>query len=190
MTYFGNSSRRWILTVVVFIYLIGSVQRSFLAGTFLDGGSLGHRNLINHQTNTTLRDDIRYAVSELDVHNNAASTDAKHREDVDNRVGTPRDDSPPLDTLDKITNMRISFKVGSIAKTNEECVDDVHEWDHRSRPEFPSCSQIVSRGDKFTGVSQDNHQDRGSTQSDALVLGFIGRKLHDQNDFNQKKRHG
>mmetsp|Transcript_52124 Transcript_52124/g.58267 ORF Transcript_52124/g.58267 Transcript_52124/m.58267 type:complete len:100 (-) Transcript_52124:590-889(-) len=87
--------------------LISSVQRSFFTGTGLDRCGLRHRDLIDHQTDTTFRDNVGDGVSQLDVDLDAITLDAEHGEDVHDRVGTPRNNGPPLDTLDEITNMWI-----------------------------------------------------------------------------------
>mmetsp|Transcript_53293 Transcript_53293/g.60650 ORF Transcript_53293/g.60650 Transcript_53293/m.60650 type:complete len:219 (-) Transcript_53293:354-1010(-) len=166
-------------------YLISSVQRSFFTGTSLDGGRLGHRDLINHETDTTFRDDIRDGVSELDVDLDRVTLDAEHGEDVDDGVGTPRNDGPPLNTLDKVTDMRITFTVGGITESNEKSVDNVDERDHSTTPIRPPGTETVGIGDEFTGVTQDNHESGSDTQRSGLRLGFIGWKFHHQNDFNQ-----
>merc|ERR1719491_840704 len=101
-------------------YLVGSVQWRFFTGPDLDGGGLGHRDLINHQTHTTFRDDIRDGVSELDVDLDRITLDAEHGEDVHDRISTPRNDGPPLDTLDQITDMRIRFGIGGITESNQQ----------------------------------------------------------------------
>merc|ERR1712161_127181 len=134
-------------------YLVGSVQRRFFTGTDLDRGSLGHGDLINHETNTTFRDDIGDGVSELDVDLDGITLNAEHREDVDDGVGTPRNDRPPLNTLDEITDMRITFTVGGITESNKKCVDNVHERDHGTTPIRPSCSETISIGHEFTGIT-------------------------------------
>merc|ERR1712161_154751 len=89
--------------------LIGSVQRCFFTGPDLDRGSLGHGDLINHETDTTLGNNVGDGVSQLDVDLDRITLNAEHREDIDDGVGTPRNDGPPLDTLDEITNMWIRF---------------------------------------------------------------------------------
>merc|ERR1712161_70629 len=121
-------------------YLIRSVQRCLFTGTDLDGGSLGHGDLINHETNTTLGNNIRDTVSQLDVDLDRITLNAEHGEDVHDGVGTPRNNGPPLDTLDKITDMWIRFGIGSITKSNEQSVDNVHKRDHGTTPIRPSCS--------------------------------------------------
>merc|ERR1719491_238684 len=116
------------LSVISYL-VVGSIQRGFFTGPGLDGGRLRHRDLIDHETNTTLGNDITNTVSQLDVDLDAITLDAEHGEDVDNRVGTPGNDGPPLNTLDEITDMRITFTVGGITQTNEKSVDNVHKRD-------------------------------------------------------------
>merc|ERR1712238_644660 len=123
--------------MIMLIHISSLQQGSFLTGTLLHGRCLRHTDLINHETDPTLRDDIRDGVSQLDVNLDGIPLDAEHGEDVDDRVGTPRNDGPPLDTLDEITDMRITFTVGGITKANQKSVDNVHERDHGSNPKGP-----------------------------------------------------
>merc|ERR1719491_1324720 len=158
----------------IFHYLIGSVQRCLFTGSDLDGGGLGHGDLINHETNTTLGNNIRDTVSQLDVDLDRITLNAEHGEDVHDRVGTPRNDCPPLDTLDEITDMWIRFRVGGITESNQQSVHNVHEGDHGTTPIRPSCSETIGIGDEFTRITQNDHQRRSNTQTGGLGLGFIG----------------
>merc|ERR1711865_266408 len=118
----------------IFNYLIRSVQRCLFTGSDLDGSGLGHGDLINHETNTTLGDNIRHTVSQLDVDLDRIPLNAEHGEDVDDGVGTPRNDRPDLNTLDETTHMRITFTVGRITQSDQESLDNVTEGDHGRNP--------------------------------------------------------
>merc|ERR1719491_1513163 len=63
-----NDRTSTVQSVGYYITLVGSVQRCLFTGPDLDRGSLGHGDLINHETDTTLGDNIGNGVSELDVH--------------------------------------------------------------------------------------------------------------------------
>merc|ERR1712238_206827 len=134
----------------------------------------GHTDLINHQSNTTLRNDIRDGVSQLDVDLDRITLDAEHGEDVDDWVGTPRNDRPDLNTLDKTTHMRITFTVGGITQSDKESLDDVTERDHGSNPKGPTSTEMVTGNHEFTGIAKDDHESRCDTQCGCLRLGFIG----------------
>eukprot|EP00751_Fragilariopsis_kerguelensis_P010210 CAMPEP_0170806184 /NCGR_PEP_ID=MMETSP0733-20121128/31883_1 /TAXON_ID=186038 /ORGANISM="Fragilariopsis kerguelensis, Strain L26-C5" /LENGTH=86 /DNA_ID=CAMNT_0011160845 /DNA_START=138 /DNA_END=398 /DNA_ORIENTATION=+ len=86
--------------------------------------------------------------------------------------------------------MRIRFTVGGITKSNQQGVDNVHERDHGTTPIRPPGTETVGIGNEFTGIAQDNHECGRDTQRSGLRLGFIGRKFHDENDFNQQEWHG
>merc|ERR1712238_564055 len=115
----------------------------------------GHTDLINHQSNTTLRDDIRDGVSQLDVNLDRITLDAEHGEDVDDWVGTPRNDRPDLNTLDETTHMSITFTVGGITQSDKESLYDVAEGDHGRNPKGPTGAQMATGDNQFTGITKD-----------------------------------
>merc|ERR1719491_1196718 len=87
-----NDRTSTVQSVGYYITLVGSVQRCLFTGSDLDGGSLGHGDLIDHETDTTFRDDIGDTVSQLNVDLDGITLNTEHGEDVHNGVGTPRND--------------------------------------------------------------------------------------------------
>ena len=185
LSFLSSSMRLKDLTNSVF----STVQRCFLV-SFFHGGRLGNSDLVNHQTNTALGDDVRDRVTQLDEHHNVGSGDAQHGEDVDDRVGAPRDDSPPLDTLDEVTDGRVGFCVGGVSKSNKKSLDDVQERQHGANPVGPAGSKVVFAQDEFTRVSNGNHGSRGDSKRCGLGLDFIGGQLHDENNLDEEKWNG
>merc|ERR1712139_1464 len=62
---------------------------------------LGDGDLVDHQADTTLRDDVRAAVTDLDREHGVRSADVEHRGQVHDRVGAPTDNGDQLDVLDQ-----------------------------------------------------------------------------------------
>merc|ERR1712157_12821 len=88
------------------------------------------------------------------------SPNSKHGEDINNRVGTPRDYSPPLHSLNEVAYLRIAFRVGCISKSYQKFLDDVQERNDCSDPEEPTPSKVVFGQNKFSRVSNSNHKGR------------------------------
>merc|ERR1719261_1813976 len=73
---------------------------------------LGDGDLVDHQTNTALRDDVRAAVTDLDREHGVRSADVEHREQVHDRVGAPTDNGDQLDVLDQTFHDGVGLGVG------------------------------------------------------------------------------
>merc|ERR1711897_130973 len=52
---------------------------------------LGICDLVDHEADTALGDDVRNAIAKLDRHHSVRGGDAEHREEVHNGVGAPTD---------------------------------------------------------------------------------------------------
>merc|ERR1712190_76196 len=95
-------------------------------------------DLVDEKSNTTLGDDIRCAVANLDADNCLGSIDAKHWEQIHNRVCAPTDDCHNLRSLDLAFDSRIGLTVRSSCKADEELVDNVQEEHHGDEPTDPT----------------------------------------------------
>merc|ERR1711976_462276 len=86
---------------------------------------LGVSDLVDHRANTTLGDDVRDAVADLDGDNRLGSGDAQHWEQVDNWVGAPRDHSHHLGSGDLAGNSLVLLSGSGGGKADQELVVNV-----------------------------------------------------------------
>merc|ERR1719267_398392 len=122
-------------------------------------GRLSIGDLVDDQANTTLGDDVRDAVTNLDVDNRAASTKANHWEQVDNWVCAPADNSPHLGLLDLALDNWVLLLRCSSGKANQELEHDVEEEAHGDGPANPPRCEVTSH-DKLAVVATDDHESR------------------------------
>merc|ERR1711982_130093 len=82
-------------------------------------------DLIDEQANSTLGDDVRDAVANLDVDNGAASTKANHWEQVHNWVCAPAQDGPHLSLLNLALDNWVSLLSSGSSEANKKLVDNI-----------------------------------------------------------------
>merc|ERR1719272_571889 len=138
-------------------------ERSFFV-SILERKRLRDGDLVNQQTNTTLGDDIRYRVSQLNTDDGIGTGDSHHREDINDRVRAPSDDSPPLHALNKFTDGRISFRLGGVIESHEESLDNVEERQHSTNPVDPTTTQIVFAHKEFSRIADCDHGSTSNSQ--------------------------
>merc|ERR1712187_359514 len=84
-------------------------------------------DLVNDQTNTALRDDVRDTVSDLDGNHSLSCIDAKHGEQVHNRVSAPADHCHDLGCPDLARDDWVRLTVCGRSEAHEQLIDDVQE---------------------------------------------------------------
>ena len=117
---------------------------------------------------------------------NTSKDDGKRKRNL----RAPRDDGPPLNALNKVTNGRIGFSLGGVVESNEESLDNVQERNHGTDPVDPASTKTVVAHCEFSGVSDRDHGSTGNSKSGCFRSRFIGGQLHDEDDFNEKKWNG
>merc|ERR1711865_602342 len=120
-------------------------QESLLVG-------LGISDLVDQDADTTLGDDVRCAVANLNGDNRVRCVDSEHGEQVDNWVCAPADNRHELGCLDLALHNCIRLAVGGGREANEEFVDNVQEEDHGKEPACPARSEVTS-DDQLTVVA-------------------------------------
>ena len=111
-------------------------QESLLVG-------LGISDLVDQEADTTLGDDVRCTVANLNGDNRVCCIDSEHGEQVDNWVCAPADNSHELGCLDLALHDCIRLAVGGGGEANEEFVDNVQEEDHGKEPAHPARSEVT-----------------------------------------------
>merc|ERR1719188_2273773 len=77
-------------------------------------------DLIDHEADTALGNDIRDAVAYLNGHHGVGGGDAKHREEVHNWVSAPADHCHHLCKYDFLLDHRIALAVRGRTETNQQ----------------------------------------------------------------------
>merc|ERR1712064_150111 len=98
------------------------------------------RDLVDDQSHTTLGDDVGNAVTDLNGDNRLCSVNAKHGEQVHNRICTPTDHGHHLGNFDLVLDDYVGLTVRCSRKTDEELKDNVQEETHRQKPTDPTWS--------------------------------------------------
>merc|ERR1711959_568274 len=88
-------------------------QKAFLVGLCIG-------DLIDDQSHTALGDDVRGAVANLNANNCMGSIDAKHGEQVHNRVCAPTDHGPHLGSANLAGNDWVSLTVSGPSETDKQ----------------------------------------------------------------------
>merc|ERR1719235_2926532 len=140
------------------------------------------------RANSTLGDDVRDAVANLDVDNGAASAKANHWEQVHNWVCAPADDSPHLSLLDLGLDNWISLLSCGGSEADQKLVDNIQEEAHGNEPADPARSEVTC-DNQLTVVAADDHEGRASTEGLRLCGEFLIRELHDKENLNQEQWH-
>merc|ERR1711976_629950 len=90
-------------------------------------GRLGIGDLVNHEANTALGDDVRHAVANLDGHNGAGRRDSEHWEEVHDWVCAPADDGHHLRNLDVALDHWVLLTCSGCRQANQELIHNVKE---------------------------------------------------------------
>merc|ERR1719231_2053420 len=133
----------------------------------LHGVRLGLGDSVDHQTQTTLGDDVGRAVPNLDRNNCLCSANSHHWEKVDHWVCAPADHGDHLGILDQCCNFWIRLCVGCVRQANKECVDNEHEAHHGPEPAHPEKAQIALN-DQFTWVTHSDHHSGNKAECPAF----------------------
>merc|ERR1719240_1577554 len=146
-------------------------------------------DLINHDANTALGDDVGDAVANLNANDSMCGIDAEHGEQVHNREGAPTDHGPHLCGADLVGDDWVSLSSCGLCKTVEELVDNVQEEDHGQHPAAPTRSEVTG-DDEFAIVARCNHEGRADTKVPGLLAEHFVVKLHHEKDLDQEQGHG
>merc|ERR1712203_347461 len=104
-------------------------MRSSIATALLSGG-LCSSDAVDDEPNTALGDDVRDAISHLDVHYRLGPMEAEHGEDVHDGVCQPAHHCDPLSTEDQVAHPWVSLGGGGCGQAHQELVNDVAEGNH------------------------------------------------------------
>merc|ERR1719235_881673 len=140
------------------------------------------------RANSTLGDDVRDAVANLDVDNGAASAKANHWEQVHNWVCAPADDSPHLSLLDLGLDNWISLLSCGGSEADQKLINNIQEEAHGNEPADPARSEVTC-DNQLTIVAADDHEGRASTKGLCLCRELLIRELHDKENLDQEQRH-
>merc|ERR1712039_381758 len=158
-----------------------SSEEGFLLG-------LGACDLVDHDANTALGDDVRHAVAQLDGDHRGCSIDAQHGEQVHNRVSAPGDDGHDLGRLDLARNHWVALACGCSCQTDKKFVHNVEEEAHGQEPAEPTWGEVTG-DNQLTVITRDIHEGRAETKSPGLAAVLLWGQLHHQQDFDQKEWH-
>ena len=113
------------------ILLFPSGQETLLLG-------FGVGDLVGHNADSALGDDVRGTVSDLNGHHRLCCPDSKHWEKVDDWVSAPADDCHDLGNLDLAPDLRVSLLGCCACKASQENIDNVAEEGHGRTPADPA----------------------------------------------------
>merc|ERR1719464_1355229 len=145
-------------------------------------------DLVNDQTNTALRDDVRDTISNLNGNHGRGCIDAKHGEQVHNRVSAPTNHCHDLGRPDLARDDWVRLTVCGRGEAKQQLVDNIQKENHGNEPAQPPRSEVTSNY-KFAIVSGDDHESRAQPKGPSLLAVFLFRELHDQEDLNQQQRY-
>merc|ERR1712038_2167327 len=91
---------------------------------------------------TTLGDDVGGTVAALNGHHGLGPYQPEHGEQIDHRVGKPRNDSDHLRHADLSRDLGIGLLAGGAGEPDEKLVHDVEEGDHGCHPVKPASAQL------------------------------------------------
>jgi len=150
---------------------------------------LGVRDLVDHEANTALGDDVGGAVTDLDADDGVGGIDAQHGEEVHDGVGAPRDHGHDLSGLDLAADHWVSLGIGGCGQTDEELVDDVQEKSHGHEPAHPARGQVAGH-DELSVITGDDHEGGAEAEGPGLAAEGLVIEFHHQEDLDQQKGHG
>merc|ERR1711865_559162 len=145
-------------------------------------------DLIDHNAHTALGDDVGGAVAELNADNRMRSIDAKHGEQVHNRICAPADNRQHLRISDLSSDNWISLTVCSLCETVEKLIDNVQEEDHGQEPAHPTRGQVTG-DNKLAVIARRDHQGRTDSKVPSLAAEGCIVEFHHEEDLNQEQGH-
>jgi len=96
-------------------------------------------------------------LANLNRYNRMCCIDAKHWEQVHDRIRAPTDNCHELCSLDLLLNHWVSLTVCGSCEANKELKDNVQEEAHRNAPALPTRIEVTT-DNELTVVPRDNHQ--------------------------------
>merc|ERR1719471_1897117 len=99
---------------------------------------LGVCDLVDHEADAALGDDVRHAVANLDGDDCIRGGDAEHGKEVDHGVGAPANHRHQLRHLDLALHHGVALAVGGAGQADQQLEHNVQEKDHGHEPADPT----------------------------------------------------
>jgi len=121
------------------------------------------RDLPDKQAGERLGNHVSDRVTNLDGSVGSSTGETHQREQVDERVSTPRDNCNPAGGFDQA--LGIPLRVHRRAESKEKSVHNEDKGNHSQSPKDPAGSVA---GGNFTRVAEDNHEGGRQAELEAL----------------------